>query len=124
MDGRLDDREQPVLDLSLVGVRESLTVLIDTGFEGELIAYQNQLTALGLQPVYRDLERVRLADGTIAVTLVTTIPVIWHGELRSVAVNVITQEASGEARALLGCQLLRDSMLDVDFPNATVRITR
>ncbi len=60
MDGRLDNRGQPVLDLGLAGARDTLTALIDTGFDGEL----------------------------------------------------------------LGCQLLRDSTLDVNFPTGTVRIIR
>ena len=124
MDGRLDERGQPVLDLSLAGVADSLPVLIDTGFDGELIAYQDQLVQINLQPSYRDVERVRLADGTLVVTLVTNVAVSWHGAFRPVTVNVVTQDAPEGARALLGCQLLRDSTLEVAFPDGTIRITR
>ena len=124
MDGRLDHRGQPILDLRLVGAEIPLAVLIDTGFDGELLVYRSQLEAAGLHPISQDLERVQLADGTVVTTLVVTIQVQWHDELRPSIVNVIGYDASEGARAILGCQLLRDSTLDINFPAGTVRITR
>jgi predicted aspartyl protease len=124
MDGRLDHRGQPILDLRLAGGEVPLAVLVDTGFDGELLAYRSQLDAAGLHPVSQDLERVQLADGTVVTTLVVTIGVHWHDELRPAIVNVIGYDAPEGARAVLGCQLLRDSTLNINFPAGTVRITR
>ena len=82
MDGRLDEHGQPVIPVRLFGTTDPLTLLIDTGFDGEMLLYEDQLSRAGIPPTYQDMTRVRLADGSEATFFIATANVEWHGEPR------------------------------------------
>ena len=124
MDGRLDERGMPVLDVAVLPHASRITALIDTGFDGELLVYHDQLRAIGVDVVFDRAEQLRLADGSEVTLLGSTLTIDWHGEPRRVNLDVVPTKAPQRARALLGCRLLRDSQLHIDFPAGTIRISR
>jgi len=124
MDGFLDDRGMPRLAIRFVGATASLTAVIDTGFEGDLLAYMDQLDAIGLRPPYRDIARFRLADGNEATFFVAALRIIWHDAQRDIDLDVVPATAPQGVTALIGCGLLRDSRLDIDFPRGAVLVSR
>lgn len=124
MDGRLDGNGQPVIPVRFLGATVPLTLLIDTGFDGELLLYPEQLSRLGIPATYQDMTRVRLADGSEATFFIASATVEWQGEPRPVSIDVIPRPAPPSARGLLGCGLLRDSRLSIDVPAGAVQILR
>lgn len=124
MDGHLDERGQPVISIRLAGSTHPLTFLIDTGFDGEILLYEDQLARAGISLTYEDMARARLADGSEATLFIAAAAAEWHGELRQISVDVIPRAAPPSAWGLLGCGLLRDSRLAIDFPARTVEVLR
>ncbi len=124
MEGHLDEHGQPVIEIRLAGSTDPFTFLIDTGFDGEMLLYEHQLSRAGIPLIYQDMTRARLADGSEATFFVMTASVEWHGEAREVSIDVIPRAAPPLAWGLIGCGLLRDSRLAIDFPAATVQILR
>ena len=124
MDGRLDEHGQPVIEIRLGRSTDPFTFLIDTGFDGEMLLYEDQLSQAGIRLIYQDMTRARLADGSEATFFVAAATVQWHGEVREISIDVIPRAAPPLAWGLIGCGLLRDSRLAIDFPAATVQILR
>ncbi len=124
MDGRLDGNGQPVIPVRFLGAAVPITLLIDTGFDGELLLYAEQLSRIGIPATYQDMTRVRLADGSETTFFIASATVEWQGEPRAVSIDVIPRPAPASARGLLGCGLLRDSRLSIDFPAGVVEILR
>lgn len=79
MDGHLDERGMPVLDLAVSPHAGRITTLIDTGFDGELLVYHDQLRAIGVDVVFDRAEQLRLADGSEVTLLGATLTIDWHG---------------------------------------------
>ena len=67
--GRLDDLGFPVIELLFVGGQGPLTAVLDTGFDGELLLYYDDLLGIGLEPRVDRVVQGRLADGTEATLL-------------------------------------------------------
>ena len=124
MDGRLDGNGQPVIPVRFLGATVPITLLIDTGFDGELLLYAEQLSRIGVPATYQDMTRVRLADGSEVTFFIANATVEWQGEPRTVSIDVIPRPAPASAKGLLGCGLLRDSRLSIDFPAGAVQILR
>jgi hypothetical protein len=66
----------------------------------------------------------RLADGSEATLLGAPLVVDWLGEQRSVRADLVPAIRPASARPLIGCRLLRDSRLEIDFPRSTVLVSR
>ena len=69
--GRLDGRGQPIIDLRFVGTTDPLTAMIDTGYDGDVLCYHEQLSGIAGATGFVQSHRVRLADGTEVVLLVS-----------------------------------------------------
>ena len=124
MDGHLDERGQPVISIRLAGSTQPVTFLIDTGFDGEILRYEDQLSRAGIPLTYENMTRARLADGSEATLFIATAGVEWHGDPRQISIDVIPRAAPPSAWGLLGCGLLRDSRLAIDFPAGIVEVLR
>lgn len=122
--GRLDGRGQPIVDIQIAGARDTITALIDTGYDGELFCYNDLLDAVGAQTRFTSVDHLRLADGTEVLLLVTSAVLDWLGRPRTVDIDVVATPAPLGARCLVGCRLLSDTRLEIDFPRGDVRISR
>jgi predicted aspartyl protease len=124
IEGRLDDTGFPLVDLQVVPSARTLAMLIDTGFDGELMLYHDDLRAAGIEAVFDHDVQVRLADGTLTSFLGTTLTIEWFGQPRRISVDVVPAIRPAHAYPVIGCRLLRDSRLEIDFPRRTVLVTR
>ena len=93
MDGYFDERGMPVLALTVSPHGSRITALIDTGFDGELLVYHDQLRAIGVDVVFDRAEQLRLADGSEVTLLGSTLTIDWHGEPRRVNLDVVPTRA-------------------------------
>jgi hypothetical protein len=122
--GRLDDLGFPVIELSFVGGNSPLTAVLDTGFDGEPLLYYDDLLGTGLEPTVDRVVQGRLADGSEATLLGAPLVLDWFGERRSVRADLVPAIRPTSARPLIGCRLLRDSRLEIDFPRGTILVSR
>lgn len=123
LEGRLDDAGFPLLDLRLIPSPRPLTALIDTGFDGELMVYYDDLRAAGIEAVFDRAVQARLADGSSTTLLGTILTVEWFDGPRQVHVDVVPAIRPAHAYPFIGCRLLRDSRLEIDFPRGSVLVS-
>jgi len=100
---------QATIELEVLGSSggsHRVEVVIDTGFDGELILPRTVVAALGLTP--QGTYHARLADGRHVVLDYYEASIMWHGRPRTVRVL-----QSGVV-ALLGMELLQGSRLILD----------
>ena len=122
-EGRIDNQGQPVISVRLIGIEDPYTALIDTGFNGDLIIYEEHAREAELT-IERGARPVTLADGS-RVELVRADGVIeWFGEQCRVIVFLIPGPAPRHGRWQIGTQLLRDCRLEIDFRERSVRLSR
>jgi len=114
----------PFVDLSLAGATRFLPALLDTGYDGELLVYYDDLRGIGIEARVDRVVQARLADGSDATLLGASLTIDWLGEARSVQADIVPAIRPASARPLVGCRLLRDSRLDIDFQRGTVLISR
>ena len=124
IEGHLDDQGMPFIDLQLIPSRSARTALLDTGFDGELLVYYDDLHRAGIEVAADRIVQARLADGSDATLLGATLIIAWFGELRPVRADIVPAIRPANARSLVGCRLLRDSRLEIDFPRGTVLVSR
>lgn len=124
IEGRLDDFGLPLLDLRIIPSANRLAALIDTGFDGELVVYYDDLRSAGIEVAFDRVVQARLADGSQATLLGATLTVDWFGEPRAVNADVVPALRPAGTHALIGCRLLRDARLEIDFPRSTVLLSR
>ena len=48
MEGRLDERGVPLIGLRLIPSPRQLSAIVDTGFDGELLVYYDDLRSIGV----------------------------------------------------------------------------
>ena len=124
IEGHIDDQGMPLIDLQLIPSRSALTALLDTGFDGELLVYYDDLRRAGIEVAADRIVQARLADGSDATLLGAPLIIDWFGELRPVRADIVPAIRPANARPLVGCRLLRDSRLEIDFPRGTVLVSR
>ena len=124
IEGRLNDDGLPVIALDLIGGTRPLAALVDTGFDGELLVYYDDLRSIGIEARVDRIVQARLADGSEATLLGAMLTVNWYGDARAVRADLVPAIRPASALPLLGCRLLRDSRVDIDFPRGTVLISR
>lgn len=119
--GSVDDRGRPIVRLDLT--RESLLLVVDTGFNGDLLVTRSAADLLGVTPTARETD-VELGDGTIASLNQGRAVVPWLGSQRVVRVLVSdTWTTTPDAPVgLLGTDLLTPHLLLVDFDARSVEI--
>ena len=106
IEGAFDEELAPRIALSIAGERVSLVV--DTGFNGELMLPRRLLEELGF--VYSMESEAELADGSLVETTLYSGKITWFGEERLVQV-VATDSEDG----LLGTAMLFGVTLFMDL---------
>lgn len=124
IEGLLNADGLPVIALELVGGTRPLTVLIDTGFDGDLLVYYDDLRGIGIEAQVDRIVQARLADGSEATLLGAMLTVNWYGDARAVRADLVPAIRPASALPLVGCRLLRDSRVDIDFARGTVLVSR
>ena len=116
--GVVSPRLEPKLSLELIddnGIVYTVEVLLDTGFEGNLVLPSRVIRDVGLR--YFDDYEATLADGSIVEWAGYECQLTWHGRRR----NIIVLESEGEA--LLGMNLLWRNWITIDnYANGPVVI--
>ena len=120
--GSVDPRGRPLVRLE--GKHESVLVLIDTGFNGELMLTRDAARLVGADSFYDEAE-IELADGRTARVFEGRATITWLGNERRVRVFVSDERfthRSDEPAGLLGAGLLAPNLLTIDFAAGTVTI--
>ena len=114
--GNIDEKLQPILTVELKNGAK-LDCLLDTGFQGTLVvpqdfAEENSLIITGSETF--------LAAENNSIEFMTAVAEIkWLGDIFSLPVLV-----SQSTEALIGVEMLIDSVLEIDYKNLTVKITK
>ncbi len=97
---------KPMIDIYLEGTKEPIEVLVDTGFNGELMLTKEKIKELSLSFIGDD--EYMTASGDIVPTTVHIGIIRWFGRTRKIAVLA----TSGKAN-LIGMELLHFYGLDI-----------
>jgi predicted aspartyl protease len=128
--GSVDGLGRPVVRLA-VKDRDDLLAVLDTGFNRSLLVTAEQARALGFVITKVSTmvqlgaeQRAEVARGTASVT--------WLGQVREIDILVSMETNAGdkkrarvdpdEAHALLGTELLKGSLLMIDFDTGSVEV--
>lgn len=120
--GAVDDRGRPTIRLR--GTSDDFLVIVDTGFNGNLLLTRSAAQMLGVDP-QRDETEVELGDGTRAQLYEADARLNWLGESRRVRVlvsNTWIPTRADDPVGLLGTALLDPHLLLVDFASRSVEI--
>ena len=115
--GKVTAAREPIVVLRAFPSKRKLSVIIDTGFSGELCLPTKMTQLLGFERIGR--EAYILADGQIVHADVYKAEILWFNRRRSVEVIALDNP-----QGLLGTQLLQDCMLTVNFRKRKVLIDR
>lgn len=100
------DKGRPMIDIYLEGSQDPVGVLVDTGFNGELMIAKEKIEELSLTFIGDD--EYMTASGDVVPTTVHMGFVKWFGRTRKIAVLA----TSGKAN-LIGMELLHFYRLDI-----------
>lgn len=111
--GYYSERHQPMVELRLLKHNQQiLTVeaLVDTGFDGSVLAYKN-IAALAGWPQTKRTRTVSLANGDRVGAHVTEASVNWLGEIQKRDVLVLPLQSQHREYCAIGMELLRGTRL-------------
>ena len=119
--GSVDERGRPLVRLE--GKTDSVLLVVDTGFNGDLMTSREGARLLGVEPDI-DVTEVELGDGRTVKVNEGRATIIWLEQARRVRVLVSDDwNPAGDAPVgLLGTQLLVPHLLLIDFAEGTVEI--
>ena len=119
--GSIDQRGRPVIRVE--GKLESTLVVVDTGFNGDLLLAREAARLLEVDPVSKETE-IELGDGRTVVVNKARATITWLEQARRVRVLVSNDWiTTGDAPVgLLGTDLLAPHLLLIDFADGTVEI--
>ena len=119
--GAVDLRGRPVIRIE--GKQDSILVVVDTGFNGDLMVSRDAARLLGVDPIAREAE-IELGDGRTVQVNEASATITWLEHERRVRVLVSDDwVAVGDAPVgLLGTDLLAPHLLLIDFTAGTVEI--
>ena len=116
--GRVNKRGEPLIKVRMSGGEKPLSVIVDTGFNGELCLPRKTIKELKLK-LYAN-EYFELANGRLEATDVFKGNMAWFEATRR-PVEVI---ATDSRQRLLGTQLLSDCKVEIDFRKRTLLIRK
>lgn len=123
--GSIDNRNRPLVRVSLVDREESLLALVDTGFNGDLYVTESVARRIGFERTSIK-SQVELAGAALAKIVRGRGTIQWLGQERRVQVFIAADPRrpppEGDPEALLGTGLLAPHILLVDFTAMTVEI--
>ncbi len=96
---------------------QSLDCILDTGFNGNLILPRSFVEKNSSSILFG--VEVELAEGKIAEFGMTTIKIKWLDD--EFPVTILVSESN---ERLIGTELLNNTVLEIDYKNLTVKITK
>lgn len=127
LEGWIDDIDQPFVRLRLGRLEDPSPVVIDTGFNGQLLMSRILAIEAGFE-ISDSKQSVTLGDEQEQSLRRAHGTVDWFGIHRSVVAFVYEPSQSEKRRpsrpAKIGTQLLNDARLEIDFVARAVRISR
>ena len=119
--GAVDLRGRPVIRIE--GKQDSILVVVDTGFNGDLMVSRDAARLLGVDPISTEAE-IELGDGRTGRVNEARATITWLEQQRRIRVLVADDwAATGDAPVgLLGTDLLAPHLLLIDFTAGTVEI--
>lgn len=114
--GFVNKNSEAVLRIELTD-GASINCVLDTGFNGNLILPRSFVEKYS--PDIPISVEVELAEGKTAEVGMTTVEIKWLGN--EFPVNILVSETDD---ALIGTEMLVDSILEIDYKNLTVKITK
>jgi clan AA aspartic protease len=114
--GFIDENSEAVLSVKLTN-GAAINCVLDTGFNGTLIlprqfTEENSIITFGRVQI--DLVEEKTAEVDVA-----SAEVRWLGS--EISVNILVSETD---ESLIGTQMLAGSVLEIDYKNLTVKITK
>lgn len=107
MQGWWDADFSPYLEITLP-TGETIDLVVDSGFNGEVVLPKSLITALGLQNDGSIFSR--LADGSFVETELYIGEILWFGQRREVRI-----QATDSHEGLLGTELFQGCMVELDL---------
>lgn len=95
----------------------SIDCILDTGFNGNLIlpkSFVEKFTSVISLRV-----QIELAEGKTAEVGMTPIDIKWLGD--EFSINILVSDTD---ESLIGTEMLIDSVVEIDYKNLTVKITK
>lgn len=114
--GFVNENSEAVLRIEL-NDGSSIDCVLETGFNGNLILPKNFVEKYTSVIPLR--VRIELAEGKTAEVGMTTVDVKWLGD--EFSINILVSDAE---ESLIGTEMLIDSVLEIDYKNLTVKITK
>lgn len=116
LQGWVDEQLSPRIKIQ-ASVGTALEVVIDTGFNGEMVLPKRHLEELGF--TYRGWTVVELADGSKVASELYEGAILWFGEEKKVRVHATESED-----ALLGTRMLIGHLFELDVEGNRVVVTK
>lgn len=125
LEGWVDPAFRPRLDIELHGLDRPLQAIIDTSYRGCLCVHQSDALEAGLILNQGRRQRVERWEHPRGSLMLTFGRIIWFGTQTRVPI-FIADEGYGQPDLLprLGLDLFTDCIITVDFPQATVIISK
>lgn len=119
--GSVDNRGRPLVRLP--AIEDDLLLMIDTGFNGDLMLSRAGAKHLGLA-VSGETTSVELGDGSSGYVYTIQMTIEWLSVRRTIDVLVpdIWRPTGDDPVGLIGTKLLTPHLLLVDFASRTVEI--
>ena len=114
--GLVNENSEAVLQIELTD-GAAIECLLDTGFNGNLILPKSFVEKHSSAVFIR--VQVELAEGKTAEVGMTTVEIKWLGN--EFPINILVSEAD---EALIGTEMLVNSILEIDYKNRSVKITK
>jgi clan AA aspartic protease len=111
--GRVNAQLEPTIPIdviSVIGTKQTLTAVVDTGFDGELLLPRSLLESIGWP--YRGRRTAQLGDGTRTTFDVYRGTVHWETSARSVQVLESAGDVIVGMRLLTGVRITIDAVVD------------
>ena len=125
LNGPLNQHGLPIVDIRVEGFPDPISVLVDTGFNGELIISEEQAQGSGILYLPGHAYPAMVANAQRPGFYPGAGYVSWFLERRGVNIHVLPGQTPQEPwTPMIGTRLLADCHLEIDFPNRTVVITR
>jgi predicted aspartyl protease len=125
----VDLKRRPLIELRRTNGRSNILALVDTGCDGALVVDAETAKELGVA-IGRQSIAALMGDGSEVVFTLGRLEIIWRGVPRVVSVRVSQSNTKLfddrfsllEPQAIIGCELLAQSELRVNFCDDSVSL--